>query len=135
MRLSGRDALAYILSRMGCVHPFVASRVLALAELASLEERGERLTDLTYRRGPGVFYIEGIKEIIESDKCFRKHEGDPSTGRRGCIEYTCTTPSIPEEQRRYLDLAIEKAKAMDEQQLNDTVVNHPLFEKLAAPME
>jgi len=129
--VSGREALAYLLHRMGCSHPFLASRVLALAELRSLEERGERPTDLTYRAGPGVFYIEELKDIIEGDECFQKHEGDPSSGRRGCIEYRCQPPSLPEEARRLLDQAIEEAKALDEMKLNELVVNHPLFKRLA----
>ena len=135
MAVYGRDALAYILSRMGCVHPFVASRVLALAELRWLEERGERLTNLTYVSGPGVFYIEEIKDVIESDSCFAKREGDPSTGRRGCIEYRCAPPSLPEDARSVLDEAIEKAKGVDEMDLNSMVIGHPLFAKLARPMQ
>jgi len=130
MRLRGRDALAYILSRMGCSHPFVASRVLALAELRSLERRGERLTDLVYRGGPGVFYIEQLKDIIEADGCFAKREGDPSRGRRGCIEYRCSPPQLPPEARRLLDEAIEEASRLDEMRLNELVVNHPLFRRL-----
>jgi hydroxypyruvate isomerase len=119
------------LSRMGCVHPFVFSRVLALAELKSLEKRGKRITeDLVYVAGPGTFYIEGIKEIIESDECFVKHEGDPSTGRKGCIEYRCPPPSIPEEDKAFLDEAIEEAKNLSMEELNNRVINHPLYRKL-----
>ncbi|BEP16684.1 hypothetical protein PYJP_00360 [Pyrofollis japonicus] len=129
--IKGRDAIAYILSKMGCVHPFVFSRVLALAELKSLEKRGERITeDLVYVAGPGVFYIEGVKDLIKDDTCFVKHEGDPSTGRKGCIEYQCQLPEIPAEDKAFLDEAIEEAKNLSMEELNDRVVNHPLYRKL-----
>lgn len=131
----GLDALAYVLYRMGCVHPFVASRVLALAELEWMEERGERLTDLDYVSGPGVFYIEGLKEAVERDPCFARREGDPSKGRRGCIEYRCNPPHLPEEARRALDRAVERALGVDEMTLNDMVVKHPLFGRIARPMK
>jgi hydroxypyruvate isomerase len=127
-----RDAIAYILHRVGCVHPFRFSRILALAELAALERGRGRLTDARYVAGPGVFYIEGIEDVMKSDDCFVKHEGDPSTGRRGCIEYRCQPPSLPEEARSLLDEAIEKAAKLSDEELNKTVVNHPLFSKLAS---
>jgi len=130
MRLGAREVFAYILSKMGCVHPFVASRVAALADLASLEERGERLTQLRYRQGPGVIYIEGLKELVEGDPCFAKHEGDPSTGRRGCIEYRCEPPRLPQEAAELLDRAVDEARGLDEAALNEKVVGHPLFPKL-----
>lgn len=104
--IRGRDVVAYILYRMGCTHPFTVSRVAALAELSYMSLNGERLSDLVYAAGPGVFYIEGFKEMIDADACFKKHEGDPSVKRRGCIEYTCPPPSLPEEAARLLDEAI-----------------------------
>ncbi len=125
-----REALAYILSRTGCIHPFRASRILALAELKALERGLGRLTSARYGAGPGTFYIEGVKEAIEGDQCFAKHEGDPSTGRKGCIEYRCEPPELPPEARSLLDEAIEEAKGLDDMELNRRVVEHPLFKKL-----
>jgi hydroxypyruvate isomerase len=122
-----RDLLGYILSRTGCIHPFRISRIIALAELYHLEEKGERLTSLVYVRGPGVFYIEGVKEVIENDECFEKKEL-PTGG--GCIEYKCGEPSIPEELRIYIDRAIEEASKLDDRGLNDRVVKHRLYDRL-----
>lgn len=133
--VKGRDALAYVLYKMGCLHPFVASRVLALAELRLMEERGERLTELDYVRGPGVFYIEGVKEMLGDDPCFNKREGDPSKKKRSCLEYRCGLPELPGEARRLLDEAIERAGSVDEMTLNDMVMKHPLYEKLTRPMK
>lgn len=127
-----RDAVAYILHRMGCTHPFRLSRVLALAELRAMERGLGRLTDARYVAGPGAFYIEGVKEAIEGDECFVKHEGDPATGRKGCIEYRCEPPAgVPAEAKTFLDEAMEEARRLDDMELNRRVVEHPLFKKLA----
>jgi hydroxypyruvate isomerase len=130
LRVKGRDALAYILSKTGCKHPFAVSRILLYAELEYVKDRGERLTDLTYVGGPGTFYIEGLKEIIEADSCFEKREGDPSRGVRGCIEYKCQPPELPEEARRYLDRAIEELSDLSDMELNKRVLEHPYYRKV-----
>ncbi len=130
-RLSGRDAIAYLLSRLGCVHPFRLSRVLALAELKYMEEAGERLTDLNYVAGPGVFYVEGVKELVEKDSCFYRIEGDPSKRRPGCIGYRCQPPIIADEKaRRLLEEAMERARVLSDEELNTIVVEHPLYKRL-----
>jgi hydroxypyruvate isomerase len=82
-----KETIAYLLKRTGCIHPFRMSRILAYAELLALNDSGIRLTNLTYKYAVGVFYIEGIKEMIKQDECFVKHEGDPEKGIKGCIEY------------------------------------------------
>lgn len=127
-----RDAAAYVLYRMGCIHPFRLSRVLALAELKALERGLGRLTDARYVAGPGAFYIEGVKEAVEGDPCFAKREGDPAAGRKGCIEYRCEPPAgIPAEAKTLIDEAIEEARRLDDMELNRRVVEHPLFPRLA----
>lgn len=130
MSVNDRDLVAYVLSRLGCTHPFTISRVAALAELLSLERRGARITDLRYIKGPGVFFIEGLKESIEGDPCFKIREGDPSTGRRGCIEYRCDPPELPREVARLIDDAIARACGLNDYELNNLIMNHPLFERL-----
>jgi len=129
-RVRGRDAAAYLLSRLGCVHPFTLSRALLLAELRWFEARGERLTDLRYVAAPGTFYIEGFKEIIEGDECFSKREGDPSKGVEGCIEYRCEPPRLDEEVARLLDEVAEAAKKMDRMRLHNLVLSHPLYDRI-----
>ncbi len=130
MKVKGRDAVAYILHRMGCQHPFTFSRVLLLAELEHMARRGERLTEFKYVAGPGTFFIEGLKELIESDECFVKHEGDPSTGRRGCIEYRCPPPQIPGDVKQLLDEVIERVRGVSDMELNNMVLQHPLYKKV-----
>jgi len=130
MEIRGRDVVAYVLSRMGCVHPFTVSRVVALAELLSLERRGSRITELRFVKGPGVLFIEGLKESVEKDPCFEIREGDPSTGRRGCIEYRCDPPELLREVAELIDDAIARARGLSDYELNSLVVNHPLFERL-----
>ncbi len=126
------DAIKYILSKEGCVHPFRLSRILALAEIEYYKDKGSRLTDATYVMGPGVFYIEGFKEIVESDPCLEKKKGDPQKGTKGCIHIVCgETPRLPGEAAGYLDRAIEKARGLDDLELNSLVVNNENFKKLA----
>ena len=126
-----RSVVAYILSRAGCIHPFRLSRILALAELRALEKMGKRLTDLRYEAGPGAFYIVGFKEeIVEKDPCCNKREGDPSTGRKGCLEYLCEPPEIPEDVRSLIDEVLAETEGVDDFQLNNIVINNKLFKKL-----
>jgi len=125
-----RNIVAYVLARAGCTHPFRISRYLALAEMEWLERKGERLTSLKYVAGPGVFFIEGLKEIVEADPCFRIHEGDPSTGRRGCVEYVCEGPELPDEVKEVIDQVIRKYSGVEDMELNKLVVEDPRFPKL-----
>ena len=128
---SDEEIVAYVLHKLGCTHPFKLSRVLALADIESMEKYGRRLTGLRYVPGPGTFYIEGLKEMFESSECFAIHKGNPETGRRGCVEYVCEPPRLGVEERRILDSVIEKYSRMDEMELNRTVVSHPLYRRLA----
>ena len=130
MKVDARSAIAYILSKLGCQHPFTFSRILLLAELEALEKTGERLTSLRYVGGPGTFYIEGLKEMIESDPCFKRREGDPSRGIRGCIEYKCEPPQLPSDVRELIDNVIERVKGLSDEQLNKLVLNHPLYRRV-----
>ncbi|WP_440058960.1 hypothetical protein ACSU1N_03975 [Thermogladius sp. 4427co] len=127
--ISARDLLGFILSRTGCLHPFRVSRIIALAEIRWLNDRGSRLTSLVYRRGPGVFYIEGLKEMLEGDPCFVRREGVPGV-RTGCVEYVCGEPSIPEDVRQYIEGTIKEAVGLGDTELNDRVVKNPLFARL-----
>jgi hydroxypyruvate isomerase len=128
--LKAIDAVRYILSKAGCLHPFRLSRILALADLKYLREKGKRLTDTVYRKAPGAFYIEGLKEEIQNNPCYIKHEGDKEKGIRSCIEYKCKPPEIPGELARYLNEAIQEAAGLDDMALNKKVVDDPLFDKL-----
>jgi len=126
-----RDAVAYVLWRLGCTHPFKLSRLLAMADILSLERRGRRLTGLRYVPGPGTFYIEGLKDMFEHDPCFEPHRGDPETRRRGCVEYKCDPPRLDPEDTALLDHVIDKYGDIDEMELNRLAINHPLFPKIA----
>lgn len=126
------DAVKYILSKEGCIHPFRLSRILALAEIEYYKEKGARLTDAVYVMGPGVFYIEGLKETLEDDECFEKRRGDPQKGVKGCVRLICEwNPVLPKEAVEYLDRAIDKARGMDDMELNNLVVTSEVFQKIA----
>ena len=128
--LKAIDAVKYILAKAGCLHPFRLSRVLALSDLKHLRDKGERLTDTVYRKAPGAFYIEGLKEETKDNPCYEKHEGDKEKGIRSCIEYKCEPPELPGELAKYLDEAIKEASGLDDMALNRRVVEDPLYDKL-----
>ncbi len=130
MSLSPVDVAAYVFWKMGCIHPFIASRVIALYEMLYYEKNGEWPLSLKYVAGPGVFYIEGFKEIISGNECFVTKEGDPVRGIHGCIEYRCNPPEIPPEHRKVLEDAIKRAIGKELGELNKLVVQHPLYKSL-----
>ncbi len=122
--LDGRALLERIWSLLGCAHPFRVSRIAALAELEWLQARGARLTNLKYVRGPGVFYIEGIKELVEGSPCFERRED------RGCIEYKCRPPELPRDVEVLVERLVSEASGLSDDELNKRVVNHPLYDRL-----
>ncbi|ABN69806.1 hypothetical protein Smar_0702 [Staphylothermus marinus F1] len=126
--------IEYILSETGCIHPFKLSRIIALAELEYYEEYGERLTNAEYKGFDKVFYIEGVKELFENNKCFNRREGDPEKGIKGCVEYTCQKPVIPEKYRQFIDKAIAQAKNLRDEELNELVFRNSLFNKFLQSM-
>jgi hypothetical protein len=127
--MKGKDALAYVLYNMGCIHPFILSRIVALAELAYLKEKKKRLTDLKYSGVQAAFYIENLNKIIDEDNCFKKHEGDPAKKIMGCIEYICELKNL-DENTKYLDDAIDKAYDLTENELNDMVIKDEHYREL-----
>jgi hydroxypyruvate isomerase len=127
--VDAKNLIGYMLSKLGCTHPFRLSRLLALTEIESIKRTGERLTSLKYVEGPGTFYIEGLKELFD-DPCFRKREGDPSRGIKGCVEYTCDPPRLPPEVEEIVDTIIEKYSKMDDLELNNIVMSSSLFKRL-----
>jgi hydroxypyruvate isomerase len=127
--IEAKNLVWYMLSKLGCTHPFKLSRLLALAEIESIKRTGKRLTCLKYVEGPGTFYIEGLKELFD-DPCFRKREGDPSKGVRGCVEYICDPPRIPSEAEEIVNAIIERYSGVGDLELNSIVVNDSLFKRL-----
>ena len=116
---------AYILRKKNCLHPFRISRVIALAELICMEKYGKRITSAKYIGGPGVFYIDGLKEELLNSPCFEKLED------QGCIKYVCNEEiNIEEDIRACIDEAIRIAERASDIELNNIVVKHKLFPKL-----
>ncbi len=116
---------AYILKRKNCLHPFKISRIIALAELICMEKYGKRITNAKYTDGPGVFYIDGLKEELLNSSYFEKLED------KGCIKYTCNEEiDIEEDVLLCLDEAIKIADKASDIELNNIVINHRLFQKL-----
>jgi len=119
-----REYVAYVMSRLGCVHPFRISRILLLADWLSTERRGRRLTGLTYVKEEFGFYVEELATIIEEmqeEGCVVKRE------EMKCLEYTCDEPEIPEEDREILDEVISEVRDLDDRELNRRVLSDPRY--------
>ncbi|MDP8012082.1 MAG: hypothetical protein ACP5F1_05090 [Thermoplasmata archaeon] len=127
--MKGKNAIAYVLYNVGCIHPYIISRILAIAELKYLKEKNRRLTDLEYSGIESAFYIENFNNIIEKDKCFKKIEGNPSQKKMGCIEYICQLPEI-EQDVSYLDDAIDLIYDLNETEMNEIVIKDPNYKLL-----
>ncbi len=126
--MEGKGALAFLLRKEGCLNPFDISRILALADILSMENKGKRLTDLRYAGMEYAFYIENFEVIIQ-DKCFIKHEGNPLEKKEGCIEYICGEID-PGEGKEYIEKAIELWENMGRNGINRYIVMHPLYGKI-----
>ncbi len=112
----------YIGHRLGCVTPFMLSRIIGLAEAYYLRDHGKRLTSLKYVCVLGTFYIEGFEEII--GECFvRNHE-------KHCLEYRCGETSLPDDIRVYVDKAIDDLSGKGLEEINRFVVENKYFQKL-----
>ncbi len=119
-----RDYVAYVMSRLGCVHPFRISRILLLADWLSMERRGKRLTNLTYVREEFGFYIEELTDIVEEmqeQRCVVKRE------EKKCLEYMCGKPDIPEGDREILEEIISEIEDLDDRELNRRVLSDPRY--------
>jgi len=127
--IEAKSLVGYMLSKLGCAHPFKLSRFLALVELEYIKRTGRRLTCLGYVEGPGTFYIEGLKELFD-DPCFKKREGDPSRGVKGCVEYVCDPPRVPPEVEEITNAMVEKYSGLEDLELNSIVVSDNLFKTL-----
>lgn len=90
-----------------------------------MEKYGKRITSAKYIGGPGVFYIDGLKEELLNSPCFEKLED------QGCIKYVCNEEiNIEEDIRACIDEAIRIAERASDIELNNIVVRHKLFQKL-----
>ncbi|MDK2383900.1 MAG: Panacea domain-containing protein [Candidatus Korarchaeota archaeon] len=119
-----REYVAYVMSRLGCVHPFRISRILLLADWLSMERRNKRLTNLTYVKEEFGFYVEeltGIMEELQDEGCVIKRE------ERKCLEYTCSEPEISEEDREILEEVISEVRDLDDRELNRRVLSDPRY--------
>ena len=122
--VSDRDMVSYVLSSLGCAHPFRISRILLLADWQAVEGLGRRLSNLTYVMEEFGFYVEELTEIVEelqSKGCLVKVE------ERKCLKYTCGPPDLSGEVKAILDEVIEETSDMDDRKLNRLVLSDPRY--------
>ena len=126
-----REIISYLLSELGCSHPYHVSRILLLAEWTAEERLGRRLTSLTYHCEPYGFYIEELKPIIQSleeSGCIRRRE------EKKCMEYVCDKPKLPEDVERILREVLEKVRGLNDVELNRLVIHDPRYRKMLGEM-
>ena len=118
----------YMLSRLGCTHPFRISRILLLAEYEFREKYGRRLSqDLTFKGESFGFYIEELGLLInelERQGCIER------IPEKKCIIYRCEEPSIDEPAKSVIDSIIDRVKGLDDRELNKIVISHPLYHEI-----
>jgi hydroxypyruvate isomerase len=114
----------YIVWRAGCIHPFRISRILVLAGWKALERLGRPPARIPVEGFEAGFYIPGLKEAIEADKCLRINE------EKRCIEYVCEPPSLDEELRSLVDQVVEETRSLGDQELNRLVIRDPRYRRL-----
>jgi len=119
-----RDIIAYVTWKLGCVHPFRISRILVLANWKAVEEKNKVLVGFRVQGFEAGFYVEGVKEIIEEDKCFRINE------EKKCIEYICEQPRIPVEAEETINRVIEETRSLSDRELNRLVIRDPRYREL-----
>ena len=112
----------YIGRRLGCITPFMLSRIIGLAEAYYLQDHGERLTGLKYVCALGTFYIEDFEEIIS--ECFERNR------EKHCLEYKCGETTLPDNIRVYVDRAINDLIGKDLEEINRLVLENKYFQKL-----
>ena len=118
------QAVAYLLSKSGCMHPFRISRILVLAYWRGAEELGR---EMTVRGESFGFYVEEIPRVVENmiaRGCAEKNE----EGR--CVRYKCEEPQLPEGVKEVLDSVYEETKNVSDIELNRLVVRDPRYKKL-----
>ncbi len=114
----------YLMARLGCTHPFYISRILFLADSVSLNTRGKRITNLSYRGESFGFYIVELPDIIEKleeEGCAIRDE------KRGCIKYTCETPRLDREIRDLLEKVVEENRTLSPRELNHKALKDPNY--------
>ena len=120
--ISKKELLAYIISKKGCIHPFIISRIIAYSELKWYSKYSKWLTDFKYIGFLKVFYIDGLKEIIEEDNCFQKIND--------CIKYVCRVPELNPDIKMFIDNVLAELSSLSIDQLNNKVVSHKFYDRL-----
>ncbi len=125
-----RDAIAYLLWRHKCIHPYRISRILVLANWRAEEKLGKPITRFSVEGFEAGFVIPEIGEIKEKvkkgeEKCIVPNE------EKKCFEYTCNEPvNIPREYAEIIDQVYEETKNLDDVSLNRLVIRDPRYKEL-----
>ena len=120
--ISKKELLAYIISKKRFIHPFIISRIIAYSELKWYSKYSKWLTDFKYIGFLKVFYIDGLKEIIEEDKCFQIIND--------CIKYVCHVPELNPDIKMFIDNVLAELSNLSIDQFNNKVVSHKFYDRL-----
>ncbi len=115
--------IRYISYKLGCIHPFWASRLLVLANWRNIEEKGKPIVGFKVGGFEAGFYIENFKDYLEN-QCYKKNE------EKKCLEYLCDEPDLPEDVKNLIDRLIEETRDMDDTEINRLVIRDPRYREL-----
>lgn len=127
MRDLDTQIISYLLSELGCSHPYHVSRILLLAEWTAEERLGKRITSFTYHCEPYGFYIEELKSIIqglEESGCIKRLE------EKKCMEYMCDRPELPKEIESILKETLDRVRGLNDVELNRLVIHDPRYRRM-----
>lgn len=118
--------MAYIVAKARCIHPFRISRVLVLANWKAMEKHRDILAEFKIQGFEAGFFIEGLKELLNKDRCFHVNE------KQRCVEYVCNIPSLSELYREIIDEILEETNRLDDKELNGLVIRDKRYHELLA---
>ncbi len=121
--MSLEEVVKYLATKLGCTHPFRISRALVLLNWRFMEKHGKPAIKFRVGGFSGGFFIEGLKEIMESE-CFRKDE------LRKCITYVCDPPKLNPEVESVINVLVNEVKELTDEELNEKVLKDPRYGEL-----
>jgi len=127
--ISLEKLIGYIVSRLGCVHPYRVSRILMLISWRFKEVYNKDLVCFTVEGFEAGYYIPEvsnvIKEGVKKDSCYKRDE------ERRCAYYTCGSIDIEDASiKNIVDSVIEQIKDLGDIDLNRLVIKDPRYNEV-----
>ena len=124
----GEKIVRYLLSKLGCIHPFRISRLVLLVEWSYKDKYGSNLsTGFTYIAESFGFYVDELPKVMDKLSkvgCVVKDENNK------CFLYKCDVPKLDENISKIVDDVVDKFTSLSDKELNDIIVNDKRYRML-----